>query len=100
MLGLDPTLSVWLPQSVRVGDRTLASIIANTGTSQECILSPNLYTPFVHDCAASHTGNIFLKFMDDPTVLGRMTVRVITADTRKTPGLVSWCDVNNSHLQH
>ena len=55
-LGLHLTLCDWLldfltgrPQSVRIGDRTSASIITNTGTPQGCVLSPILYTLFTYD---------------------------------------------------
>ncbi|XP_022523672.1 IQ domain-containing protein K isoform X2 [Astyanax mexicanus] len=61
VLGLHPTLCSWLldfltgrPQSVRIGERTSASITTYTGTPQGCVLSPILYTLFTYDCVASH----------------------------------------------
>ncbi|KAK3538973.1 hypothetical protein QTP86_023577, partial [Hemibagrus guttatus] len=66
--GLHPTLCDWLlnfltgrPQSVRIGNRTSATITTNIGTPQGCVLSPILYTLFTHDCVTSHKDNIILK---------------------------------------
>ena len=63
-LGLHLTLCDWLldfltgrPQSVRIGNRTSASMITNIGTSQGCVLSPILYTTLTHDCVISHKDN-------------------------------------------
>lgn len=79
-LGLHPTLCDWLldfltgrPQSVRIGNRTSASITTNIGTPQGCVLSPILYTLFTHDCVVSHKDNIILKFADDTAVIGCIT---------------------------
>lgn len=53
VLGLHTTLCDWLldfligrPQSVRIGNRSSATITANLGTPQGCVLSPILYTLF------------------------------------------------------
>lgn len=79
-LGLHPILCDWLfdfltgrPQTVRIGNRTSASIITNIGTPQGCVLSPILYTLFAQDCVASHKDNIILRFADDTAVIGRIS---------------------------
>uniref|UniRef100_A0AAR2IU34 Reverse transcriptase domain-containing protein n=1 Tax=Pygocentrus nattereri TaxID=42514 RepID=A0AAR2IU34_PYGNA len=101
-LGLHPTLCDWLldfltgrPQSVRISNRTSASITTYIGTPQGCVLSPILYTLFTHDCVASHKDNIILKFADDTAVIGRITGGDEAAYRREVTRLVSWCDDNN-----
>uniref|UniRef100_A0A3B3IGF0 Reverse transcriptase domain-containing protein n=1 Tax=Oryzias latipes TaxID=8090 RepID=A0A3B3IGF0_ORYLA len=104
-LGIHPIICDWLldfltgrPQSVRIGDRTSASIITNTGTPQGCVLSPILYTLFTHDCVASHKDNIILKFADDTAVIGRITGGDEAAYRREVASLVTWCGDNNLTL--
>ena len=104
-LGLHPTLCDWLldfltgrPQSVRIGNRTSASIITNIGTPQGCVLSPILYTLFTHDCVASDKDNIILKFADDTAVIGRITAGDEAAYRREVASLVTWCEDNNLTL--
>ena len=60
ILGLNTSLCNWildfltgLPQVVRVGSNTSATLILNTGAPQVCVLSPLLYFLFTHDCMAS-----------------------------------------------
>ena len=79
-LGLHSTICDWLlnfltgrPHSVRIGNRTLASIITINGTPQGSILSPILYTLFTCDRVTSHKVNTILKFADDTTGTKRPT---------------------------
>uniref|UniRef100_A0AAQ4S675 Reverse transcriptase domain-containing protein n=1 Tax=Gasterosteus aculeatus aculeatus TaxID=481459 RepID=A0AAQ4S675_GASAC len=104
-LVLHPTLCDWLsdfltgrPQSVRMGNKTSASIFTNIGTQQGCVLSPVLCTLFTHDCVASHKDNIVLKFSDDAAVMGRITGGNEAAYRREVASLVSWCEDNNLTL--
>ena len=78
--GLHPTLCdrpldflTGRPQSVRIGNRTSASIITNICTPQGCILTPILHTLFTDDYAASHKDNTILKFADDTAGIGCIT---------------------------
>lgn len=57
-------------QSVRVGRHISATIFINTRAPQGCVLSPLLYNLFTHDCSASFSSHLILKFADDTTVLG------------------------------
>ncbi|KAK3562972.1 hypothetical protein QTP86_012592 [Hemibagrus guttatus] len=104
-LGLHPTLCDWLlnfltgrPQSVRIGNRTSATITTNTGTPHGCVLSPILYTLFTHDCVTSHKDNIFQKFADDTAMIGPITGVDEVAYRREVASLVTWCEDNNLTL--
>jgi hypothetical protein len=79
-LGLNTSLCNWimafltgLPQVVRVGNNTSATLIDNIGAPQGCVLSPLLYSLFTHDCVAKHDSNTIIKFADNTTVLGLIT---------------------------
>ena len=68
-LGLNTSLCNWIldfltghTQVVRVGHNTSATLILNTGTPQECVLSPLLYSLFTHDCVYKHNSNTIIKF--------------------------------------
>ena len=74
-LGLNTSLCNWIldfltgcPQVVRVGSNTSATLILNTGAPQGCVLSPLLYSLFIHDCMARHDSNTIIKFADNTTV--------------------------------
>ena len=70
ILGLNSSLLDFLtghPQVVRVGSNTSAMLILNTLAPQGCVLSPLLYSLFIHDCVARHNSNTIIKFADDTT---------------------------------
>lgn len=82
-------------QRVRVGNYISPTLVIHTGTPQGCVLSPLLYTLFTHDCSASSSSNLTVKFAEDTTVL-----RLITNDDEmdyrnEVQHLVLWCDNNN-----
>lgn len=103
-LGLHPTFCDWLldfltgrPLSVRIGNKTSARIIDNTGTPQGCVLSPILYTLYTHDCVASHE-DIILKFSDDMAVIRCISGGYKAAYGRELASRVTWCEDNNLTL--
>ncbi len=49
------------------------SLILNTGAPQGYVLSLLLYSLYPHDCTATHSSNIIVKFSDDTTVIGLIT---------------------------
>jgi hypothetical protein len=101
-LGLNTSLCNWIlvfltghPQVVRVGNNTSATLIFNTGAPQRCILSPLLYSLFTHDCVAKHDSNTIIKFSDDTSVVGLITVKDDTANREEVRDLSVWCQDNN-----
>ncbi len=52
-------------QVVRVGSNISSPLTLNTGAPQGCVLSPLLYSLYTHDCVATHSSNIIVKFADD-----------------------------------
>eukprot|EP00061_Rhincodon_typus_P008005 g30222.t1 len=61
---LDPQL----PDPQRIDNCTSFTKILSTGTLQDCILSPLLYSLYAHDCAAKFRTNAVYKFADDTIV--------------------------------
>ncbi len=71
-LGLNNSLSSWIldfltgrRQVVRVGINISSPLTLNTGAPQGCVLSPLLYSLYTHDCVATHSSNVIVKFADD-----------------------------------
>ncbi len=76
-LGQNRSLCSWIldfltgrSQVVRMGNNTSSPLVLNTGAPQGCVLSPLLYT---HDCTATHSSNVIVKFADETTVIGLIT---------------------------
>ena len=104
-LGLNISLCNWildfltgLPQVVRVGNNTSTTVILNTGAPQGCVLCPLLYSLFTHDCTARHDSNTIIKFADDTTVVGLITVTDKTAYREEVRDLAVWCQDNDLSL--
>ncbi len=57
-------------QVVRVGSNISSPLTLNTGAPQGCVLSPLLYSLYTHECVATHSSNVIMKFTDDTTVVG------------------------------
>ncbi len=79
-MGLNRSLCSWILdfltgriQVVRMGNNTSSLLIHNTGAPQGCVLSPLLYSLYTHDCTATHSSNIIVKFSDD--TMRRLTER-------------------------
>ncbi len=57
--------------------------------------SHSLYT---HDCTATHSSNVIIKFADDTTVIGLITDNDETAYRAEVSTLTKWCQENHLSL--
>ncbi len=104
-LGLNRSLCSWIldfltgrSQVVRIGNNTSSPLILNTGAPQGCVLSPLLYSLYTHDCTATHSSNVIVKFADDTTVIGLITDNDETAYREEVSTLTKWCQENHLSL--
>ena len=105
ILGLNTSLCNWIldfltgrPQVVRVGSNTSTMLILNTGAPQGCVLSPLLYSLFIHNCMARHDSNTIIKFADDATVVGLITNNDKTTYREEVRDLSGCCQNNTLSL--
>ncbi|KAK3561575.1 hypothetical protein QTP86_010691 [Hemibagrus guttatus] len=56
---------------------------------------PLLYSLFTHDCVLRHNSNIFIKYADDTTVVGRISNSDESAYREEIQSLSAWCSMNN-----
>ncbi len=82
-------------QVVRVGSNISSPLTHNTGAPQGCVLSPLLYSLYTHDCVATHSSNVIVKFADDTTVVGLITDDDELAYREEVHTLTNWCHNNN-----
>ncbi len=64
-LGLNTALCDWILKfltAVQIGSTTSSTLTLNTTALQGCVLSPLLYSLFMHDCMATHSSNTIIKF--------------------------------------
>ncbi len=85
-------------QVVRMGNNTSSPLTLNTGAPQGCVLSPLLYSLYTHDCTATHSSNVIVKFADDTTVIGLITDNDETAYRAEVSTLTKWCQENHLSL--
>ncbi len=104
-LGLNRSLCSWIldfltgrSQVVRMGNNTSSPLILNTGAPQGCVLSPLLYSLYTHDCTATHSSNVIVKFVDDTTVIGLITDNDEMAYREVVSTLTKWCQENHLSL--
>ncbi len=105
ILGLNRSLCSWIldfltgrSQVVRMGNNTSSPLVLNTGASQGCVLSSLLYSLYTHDCTATYSSNVIVKFADDTTVIGLITDNDETAYREEVSTLSKWCQENHLSL--
>ncbi len=81
-----------------MGNNTSSPLILNTGAPQGCVLSPLLYSLYTHDCTATHSSNVIVKFADDTTVIGLITDNDETAYREEVSTLTKWGQENHLSL--
>ncbi|KAK3537404.1 hypothetical protein QTP70_008859 [Hemibagrus guttatus] len=93
-----PDFLTWRPHSVRIGNSTSSATTLNTGALQGCVLSPLLFTLLTHDCAAMHSSNHIIKFVDDTTVVGLISKNDESAYREEVQRVTASCKANNLSL--
>ncbi len=77
-------------QVVRMGNNISSPLVLNTGAPQGCVLCPLLYSLYTHDCTATHSSNIIVKFADDTMVIGLITDNDEMAYKEEVSTLTKW----------
>ncbi len=85
-------------QLVTMGNDTSSPLVLNIGAPQGCVLSQLLYSLYTHDCTATHSSNVIVKFTEDKMVIGLITDNDETAYREEVSTLTKWCQENHLSL--
>ena len=61
-------------QTVKLGPHLSSTITLITGSPKGYVLSQLLYSLYTHDCTPTHPTNTIIKFADDTTVIGLISL--------------------------
>ncbi len=70
----------------------------SSSAPQGCVLSPLLYSLYTHECTATHSSNVIVKFADDTTVIDLITDNDEMAYREEVSTLTKWCQENHLSL--
>src|SRR4029434_10274802 len=85
-------------QHGRLGKHVSDSRTISTGSPQDCVLSPLLFSLYTNSCTSSHQSVKLLKFADDTTLIGLISGGDESAYRWEIDHLVTWCGQNNLEL--
>ncbi len=103
-LGLNRSLCSWIldfltgrSQVVRMGN---THHLPWSSTLVHCRAASSVHscTPCTHDCTATHSSNVIVKFSDDTTVIGLITDNDETAYREEVSTLTKWCQEHHLSL--
>ncbi|KAK0138014.1 putative RNA-directed DNA polymerase from transposon BS [Merluccius polli] len=83
---------------LHVPDSTCSWGSISTISPQGCVLSPLLFSLYTNSCTSSHQSIMLLKFADDTTLIGHISVGDESAYRWEIDHLVTWCSQNNLEL--
>ena len=84
-------------KQARVGSHLSAPLTTNTGSLQDCVLSPYLFSLYTNDCTSSYSIKL-VKFADDISVLGLIKDNDESVYRNTVSQLEAWCTRNNLEL--
>ncbi len=104
-LSVPTSISQWITsfltdkqQLVRLGKLTSSTLTISTGASQDCFLSPLLFSLYTNDCTSKDPSVKLLKFEDDTTVIGLIKDGDESAYRQEVEQLAVGCSLNNLEL--
>ncbi len=95
-VALTPIFSKCFEKLVR--EHICSVLPASLDPLQFAYRSPLLYSLYTHDCTATHSSNVIVKFADDTTVIGLITDNDETAYREEVSTLTKWCQENHLSL--
>ncbi len=95
---LDPGLSDRQKSGGQNGQQHFISADPQHWCSAGLRSQPLLYSLYTHDCTATHSSNVIVKFADDTTVIGLITDNDETAYRAEVSTLTNWCQENHLSL--
>ncbi len=83
---------------VRLGKFSSSTHTISTGTPQDCVLSPLLFSLYTNDCTSKDPSVELLKFADDTTVIGLIKDGDESAYRQEVEQPAVWCSLINLEL--
>ncbi len=97
-LGLNRSLCSWILDFLTGRSQVVRMENNSSSSPQGCVLSPLLYSLYTHDCTATHSSNVFVKFADDTAVIDLITENDEMAYREEVSTLAKCCQENHLSL--